>query len=187
MKKWLILCMAMVLSLALLAGCDSADPNNPYGQGPLLPPTRSRRTRAPLPFLSSLKCKEKQNRPGALVAAGAVLRLASYEKRTLRVTGAGESILIHDDAVAAVVALVDHGEGAALILVAEGKEGVAQHLHLGDGLVHVHGTEEEALGAHQLVAGLLVCVHVRDEKGVVGLVKGPFPQTLLQAGFVLAR
>ena len=32
MKKWLILCMAMVLSLALLAGCDSADPNNPYGQ-----------------------------------------------------------------------------------------------------------------------------------------------------------
>ena len=34
MKKWLILCMAMVLSLALLAGCDSADPNNPYGQEP---------------------------------------------------------------------------------------------------------------------------------------------------------
>ena len=34
MKKWLILCMAMVLSLALLAGCDSADPNNPDGQEP---------------------------------------------------------------------------------------------------------------------------------------------------------
>ena len=34
MKKWLILCMAMVLSLTLLAGCDSADPNNPYGQEP---------------------------------------------------------------------------------------------------------------------------------------------------------
>ena len=31
MKNWLILCMAMVLSLA---GCDSADPNNPYGQEP---------------------------------------------------------------------------------------------------------------------------------------------------------
>ena len=34
MKKWLILCMAMVLSLALLAGCDSADPNNPYEPAP---------------------------------------------------------------------------------------------------------------------------------------------------------
>lgn len=34
MKKLLVLCMAGVLSLALLAGCDSADPNNPYGQEP---------------------------------------------------------------------------------------------------------------------------------------------------------
>ena len=30
MKKIIALCLAMVLSLALLAGCDSADPNNPY-------------------------------------------------------------------------------------------------------------------------------------------------------------
>ena len=34
MKKLIALCMAMVMSLALLAGCDSADPNNPYGQEP---------------------------------------------------------------------------------------------------------------------------------------------------------
>lgn len=34
MKKIIALCLAMVLSLALLAGCDSADPNNPYGQEP---------------------------------------------------------------------------------------------------------------------------------------------------------
>ena len=34
MKRIIALCLAMVLSLALLAGCDSADPNNPYGQEP---------------------------------------------------------------------------------------------------------------------------------------------------------
>lgn len=35
MKKLIALVMAAVLSLALLAGCSSADPNNPYGQEPL--------------------------------------------------------------------------------------------------------------------------------------------------------
>lgn len=34
MKKLIALCMAMVMSLALLAGCASADPNNPYSQEP---------------------------------------------------------------------------------------------------------------------------------------------------------
>lgn len=34
MKRIIALCLAMVLSLALLAGCKSADPNNPYGQEP---------------------------------------------------------------------------------------------------------------------------------------------------------
>ena len=34
MKKMIALCMAAVMSLALLAGCTSADPNNPYGQEP---------------------------------------------------------------------------------------------------------------------------------------------------------
>lgn len=34
MKKLIALCMAMIMSLALLAGCESADPNNPYGQEP---------------------------------------------------------------------------------------------------------------------------------------------------------
>ena len=34
MKKMIALCMAMLMSLALLAGCASADPNNPYGQEP---------------------------------------------------------------------------------------------------------------------------------------------------------
>ncbi len=33
-KKLLVLCMAAVLSLALLAGCDSADPNHPYDHEP---------------------------------------------------------------------------------------------------------------------------------------------------------
>ena len=30
MKKFIALCLAMALSFALLAGCSSADPNNPY-------------------------------------------------------------------------------------------------------------------------------------------------------------
>ena len=34
MKKMIALCMAALMSLALLAGCSSADPNNPYGQEP---------------------------------------------------------------------------------------------------------------------------------------------------------
>ena len=35
MKKMLALCMAMLLSLAMLAGCSSADPNHPYEKEPL--------------------------------------------------------------------------------------------------------------------------------------------------------
>ena len=34
MKKMIALCMATLMSLALLAGCTSADPENPYGQDP---------------------------------------------------------------------------------------------------------------------------------------------------------
>ena len=34
MNKLLALCMAALMSLALLAGCSSADPNHPYGQEP---------------------------------------------------------------------------------------------------------------------------------------------------------
>lgn len=34
MKKLIALGMAALMSLALLAGCSSADPNNPYGQEP---------------------------------------------------------------------------------------------------------------------------------------------------------
>ena len=34
MKKMIALCMAAVMSLALLAGRTSADHNNPYGQKP---------------------------------------------------------------------------------------------------------------------------------------------------------
>lgn len=34
MKKVIALCMAALMSLALLAGCTSADPENPYGQEP---------------------------------------------------------------------------------------------------------------------------------------------------------
>ena len=34
MKKTLALVLAACLCLALLAGCASADPNNPYGQEP---------------------------------------------------------------------------------------------------------------------------------------------------------
>ncbi|MCF0122816.1 MAG: hypothetical protein HUJ67_01740 [Ruminiclostridium sp.] len=34
MRKFIALCVAAVLSMALLAGCQSADPNNPYGQEP---------------------------------------------------------------------------------------------------------------------------------------------------------
>ena len=35
MKKMLALCMAMLLSLAMLAGCSSADPNHPNEKEPL--------------------------------------------------------------------------------------------------------------------------------------------------------
>lgn len=34
MKKLIALCMAAMMSLTLLAGCASADPENPYGQEP---------------------------------------------------------------------------------------------------------------------------------------------------------
>lgn len=34
MKKLIALCMALAVSVALLTGCTSADPNNPYGQEP---------------------------------------------------------------------------------------------------------------------------------------------------------
>ncbi len=34
MKKLVALCAAMVLAVAMLAGCSSADPENPYGQEP---------------------------------------------------------------------------------------------------------------------------------------------------------
>lgn len=34
MKKMIALCMATLMSLALLAGCTAADPENPYGQEP---------------------------------------------------------------------------------------------------------------------------------------------------------
>ena len=34
MKKVMVLLMAMAMCLAILAGCKSADPNNPYGQEP---------------------------------------------------------------------------------------------------------------------------------------------------------
>ena len=44
MKKMLALCMAMLLSLAMLAGCSSADPNHPYEKEPC-PPTTLRLSR----------------------------------------------------------------------------------------------------------------------------------------------
>ena len=34
MKKTLAILLSAVMVLALLAGCTSADPNNPYGQEP---------------------------------------------------------------------------------------------------------------------------------------------------------
>ncbi|MGM9579311.1 MAG: hypothetical protein ACI3VS_08005 [Evtepia sp.] len=34
MKKMIALCLTLVMGLALLAGCQSADPDNPYGQEP---------------------------------------------------------------------------------------------------------------------------------------------------------
>lgn len=34
MKRMIALCMAMVLSLAVLSGCRAADPNNPYDREP---------------------------------------------------------------------------------------------------------------------------------------------------------
>lgn len=34
MKKLIALCLTLVMSLALLAGCAAADPNNPYSQEP---------------------------------------------------------------------------------------------------------------------------------------------------------
>ena len=46
-----------------------------------------------------------------------------------------DSVLINDDAVAAVVALVDDGEGTALVSVAEGEEGVVHQVHLEDGFL----------------------------------------------------
>lgn len=34
MKKLFALCLALVMSMALVAGCSQADPENPYGQEP---------------------------------------------------------------------------------------------------------------------------------------------------------
>ena len=60
MKKMLALCMAMLLSLAMLAGCSSADPNHPMRRNPC-PPTTLRLSRRRRPPLSRcLSCSEQR-------------------------------------------------------------------------------------------------------------------------------
>ena len=96
------------------------------------------------------------------------------------------SVLVYDDAIAAVVAAVDHGERAVLIVVAEGEESVVHQVHLEDGLVHRHGTEEETLGADHLIGGILLLIGLGDKGLLVGD-EGLLAQALFQAGFVLDR
>ena len=98
-----------------------------------------------------------------------------------------DSVLINDDAVAAVVALVDDGEGTTLVGVAEGEEGVVHQVHLEDGFLDAHGAEEETLGADDLVSGFLVDVVFGDEVGVVGNLEGFFAQALFQPGVILTQ
>ena len=48
---------------------------------------------------------------------------------------------VDQDAVAAVVAAIDHREGVVLFLVAEGEEGMANQVHLQDGFLHSNSLE----------------------------------------------
>ena len=59
-------------------------------------------------------------------------------------------LVVGYEAVAAVLAAVDHGECVALIRVAEHKELVLQQVHLQDRLVDAHGGDVELLVADDL-------------------------------------
>ena len=56
-----------------------------------------------------------------------------------------ESADIIDDAVAAVVSLVNHSEASAIVFVTEGEEAMLQQVHLQHRLVPGHGLEVELL------------------------------------------
>ena len=66
-----------------------------------------------------------------------------------------ESFAVFDQAVAAVVALIDHGEAAIGLFIAEGEEIMLQQVHLQDGLLAGHGLDVKALGADDLELGFL--------------------------------
>ena len=57
------------------------------------------------------------------------------------------SVGVHQHAVPTVVAAVDHGERAVLLLVAESEEGVADQVHLEDRFLDGHAAEGEVLQA----------------------------------------
>ena len=87
-----------------------------------------------------------------------------------------------DDAVAAAVARVDDADGVVIVRVAEDEEAVAQQVHLQNGLLHAHGLDGEALGAHDVERALLVGFELLGQLRQHSL----GAQVLGKAGLVLA-
>ena len=58
--------------------------------------------------------------------------------------------VVADQAVAAVLALVNDGDRILCVHVAEDEELMPQQIHLQDGLLHAHGLDRETLAAHDL-------------------------------------
>ena len=77
MKKMLALCMAMLLSLAMLAGCSSADPTHPYRRLSLVVAEREMR------FIGSCSEKTFRSMPAFYKKMIWIIRLQKHSPQKL--------------------------------------------------------------------------------------------------------
>ena len=91
-----------------------------------------------------------------------------------------------DEAVAALLTLVNNGEAVLVLLVEEGEELMLQKVHLQDGLLGSHGLEGEALGANNAEIVALVILLFGNVFGLDVPLKGALAELLFKTGLVLA-